>query len=334
MTIYEKNGKYYCRFQIDGERHHYLCQGAKNTKDARKIEDGFRYRLQQQLNGLLPKENNKNVTMKQLVNYFLDYSRLNKKSYIQDKYRSDVILEYFKPTRKISTIKANDIESFKAYLVNGNRGKTTANRYLENLSKMFNMAVENEWLDKNPIKKGTMFINKNYTIRYLTEDEEKRLYANLTGVLKDMVTVALQTGLRRSNIIYLKWDNINFDFRMIEILENKGNKHIKLYMNDVLFDLFKKLEQNKTSDYVFVNPKTNQPYIDFRKAWNIAKKKEGIENFRFHDLRHTVGTRLAQANVPIPIIKEVLTHSSISTTMRYVHNNSKDVKNAMNILCA
>ena len=62
------------------------------------------------------------------------------------------------------------------------------------------------------------------------------------------------------------------------------------------------------------------------------KKKAGIENFRFHDLKHTVGTRLALNNVPIFVIKEVLDHSDISTTMRYVHTANEQILSAMNVL--
>ncbi len=331
MSVYKKNGKYYCRFQIDGERHHYLCNGATTEKEARKIENGFRYKVQQQQNGIIAK-NDKCISIKYLVDIFLDYSLLNKKSYKQDVYRCNVILNFFKANKKIQDIKSVDIENFKAYLIESKRSKITANRYLENLSKMFNIAVENGWLVKNPIKKKTKFLTKNYTVRYLTKEEETRLFKHLNGVLKDIVVGALQTGLRRSNIIYLKWCNIDFNFRMIEILENKGNKHIKLYMNDILYDLFKRLEEIKSSEYVFINPLTNLPYVDFRKAWKKALKAANIKNFRFHDLRHTVGTRLAESNVPIPVIKNILAHSSIETTMRYIHNNSKDLKSAMEVL--
>lgn len=332
MSVYKKkNGKYYCRFQIDGERHHYLCTGATTEKEAKKLESQFMFKVQQQQNGVVNKEK-ESITIKHLIDVFIDYSKLNKKSYKQDLYRCTYILNFFKPNKKISDIKSVDIEKFKASLLTEKRGKITVNRYLENLSKMFNIAIENEWLDKNPIRKNTKFLQKNYTVRYLTFDEENRLYKCLNGVLKDMVTVALQTGLRRSNIIYLKYSNLDFNFRMIEILENKGNKHIKLYMNDVLYDLFKRLEKTKTSEYIFVNPLTNLPYVDFRKAWTKALKEAQIENFRFHDLRHTVGTRLAEQNVPIPVIKNILAHSSIETTMRYVHNNSKDIISAMNVL--
>ena len=74
--------------------------------------------------------------------------------------------------------------------------------------------------------------------------------------------------------------------------------------------------------YLFVNPNTGKPYTDIKKAWHTALKEAKIENFRFHDLRHTVGTRLAKANVPVNVIKEILAHSDVKTTMRYVHSTN------------
>ena len=70
----------------------------------------------------------------------------------------------------------------------------------------------------------------------------------------------------------------------------------------------------------------------FRDYWNKIKKDANVHNLRFHDLRHTVGTRLAKANVPVPIIKEVLAHSDVSTTMRYIHAAKKEVQEAMTLL--
>ena len=70
----------------------------------------------------------------------------------------------------------------------------------------------------------------------------------------------------------------------------------------------------------------------FKNIWTKIKDKAEVENFRFHDLRHTVGTRLAKANVPVPVIREILAHSEIKTTMRYVHTASEELQKAMNVL--
>ena len=88
----------------------------------------------------------------------------------------------------------------------------------------------------------------------------------------------------------------------------------------------------KDSGYVFVNPDTGKPYNTIRKAWTNALKKAKIENFRFHDLRHTVGTRLIEKGIDIKTVQELFAHSSLVTTQRYVHTNSKRKREAMDIL--
>ena len=79
MTITKRNGKYYCRFQINGERHHYLCSGASSVKEAEKIENAFKYKLQQQQNGVIPKEDKKRYKLKALKENFLEYSKISKR---------------------------------------------------------------------------------------------------------------------------------------------------------------------------------------------------------------------------------------------------------------
>ena len=155
----------------------------------------------------------------------------------------------------------------------------------------------------------------------------------MSGYFKPILITALNTGLRKSNIRLLKWENIKMDFRILEIPENKGNKHIKLPMNDELYNLFLNMPKS-ASEYVFINPRTNTAFGDegMRKEWNKIKEKANIKNLRFHDLRHTVGTRLAQKGVPVPVIKDIMAHSDIKTTMRYVHTAEEQMKQAMQVL--
>ena len=200
MTITKRNGKYYCRFQINGERHHYLCSGATSVKEAEKMENAFKYKLMQQQNGVIPKELTK-MTISKLMAVFLEYSKTNKKSYKSDISKAKLINKYFRASTLIQDITPKMIEDFKKYLLDEGKSKTTVNRYYEQLSTAFNMAVNNNYLLKNPCKFVKKFPVQNYSIRYLTEDEEKRLFAVLPNYLKDIIVVALNTGLRKTNIL-------------------------------------------------------------------------------------------------------------------------------------
>lgn len=335
MTVkQQKNGKWYCRFQLNGERHHLLCKGATNRKEAEQTENAFKYKLQQQQNGVIPRDD-KGVTLNKVFDNFLEYSEHNKKSYKQDKSRVRLLKEYFK-IRYAKDVKPADIEKLKSYLLNKGLSKVTINRYLEIISKAFNMAIDNELINKNPLKKNTKFLQQNYVVRPLFPEEEQRLMKVLSEpqyeYLKGIVIVALNTALRRQNILDLTWEQIDLDGRVIEITENKSNKHIFKPINDTLLQYFQSIPEESRVGDVFINPITGRKCKEIKRAWKTVKEKANITNFRFHDLKHTVGTRLAKHGVPIPVIKEVLDHSDIKTTMRYVHTADKQILSAMNLL--
>lgn len=335
MTVtQQKNGKWYCRFQLNGERLHLLCAGAKNRNEAEQMENAFKYKLQQQQNGVIPRDD-KGVTLNKVFDNFLEYSEHNKKSYKQDKSRVRLLKEYFK-IRYAKDVKPADIEKLKSYLLNKGLSKVTINRYLEIISKAFNMAIDNELINKNPLKKNTKFLQQNYVVRPLFPEEEQRLMEVLSvpkyEYLKGIVIVALNTALRRQNILDLTWEQIDLNGRVIEITENKSNKHIFKPINDTLLEYFQSIPEESRVGDVFINPITGRKCKEIKRTWKTVKKKANITNFRFHDLKHTVGTRLAKQGVPIPVIKEVLDHSDIKTTMRYVHTADKQILSAMNLL--
>ena len=198
--------------------------------------------------------------------------------------------------------------------------------------KVYRMAVDNNYLLKNPWQNIKKFPVKNYSVRYLKPDEEERLFKVLPEYLKGIVIVALNTGLRKSNILELRWEQINFDFNFIEVLENKGNKHILIPLNEKLIQFFSNKPDVERKGYIFINPETGLPYKDIKKAWSTALEKANIENFRFHDLRHTFATRLIEKNIDIVVAKELMGHADISTTMIYVHSDADRKKNAINVI--
>ena len=95
MTITKRNGKYYCRFQINGERHHYLCSGASSVKEAEKIENAFKYKLQQQQNGVIPRDEER-VSLTKFYQCYENYAKLNKKTWQEDINRLNIIKNIWK----------------------------------------------------------------------------------------------------------------------------------------------------------------------------------------------------------------------------------------------
>jgi integrase len=86
------------------------------------------------------------------------------------------------------------------------------------------------------------------------------------------------------------------------------------------------------ADYVFTNPDTGTRYNDIKKAFTVAWRQAAITHFTFHDLRHTFGTRLADAGVDVVKIKELMGHASIVTTLRYIHAPDRGKRGAIVVL--
>ena len=317
MTISKRNGKYYCRFQLNGERHHKLCAGATSIKEAEKIENAFKYKLQQQQNGVIPKEE-KNVPLYKLKEIYLDYSETNNRNYKNNIYYINIIMDYFGENTIVQKIFPQNVENFKEWLRTKRHLKNSSiNRYLEILSKMFNLGIDNGLLAQNPVSKVKKLLEDNHKIRFLTIEEENKLYKSLPDFLKPIVTVALQTGMRKGEILNLQWSNIDFEYGFIELLKTKSGKARKIPISDKLWQVLN--NQNKNNKYVFINPETGLPYVDIKKSFNKAKEEAGIKDFRFHDLRHTVATRLVEKGIDLLVVMDILGHTNIETTMRYAH---------------
>lgn len=285
----------------------------------------------QQINGVVSR-NAKKYLLSEIISDYTEWAKLNKISWQKDVYRLNIIQEIWKNKKYIEDIKPADIEHLKKSLLELGRSQVTINRFLEILSKMCNIAISNKKLKENIIKAEMKFKKKNYSVRFLTKQEEKRLYKVLPERFRDLVEADLNCGLRRENICELNWKQINMELRYIEVLKNKGNKHIILPINDRLYEILNKTPESCRSGYVFINPNTGDRYRNIERMWKKWCTEADIENFRFHDLRHTVGTRLAEKGVPVAVIKEVLAHSDIQTTMRYIHITQNHLTDALSKL--
>lgn len=315
--IAEQNGKFYGKITIKGQQRQFLCHGAKSRTQAQAIVDAERFKLREELAGIRKAECK--ITIHQMLDRLLKYSEVNKKSYTTDVCRVKILKNLIPNTVLISKTKPEYIEKLKTKLLERKLSVTTVNKYLALLSKGFSLEVQNKNLEYNPCSMVKYFNKVHNKIRYLHEDEETRLFKVLPEYMKDIVHTALYTGLRKDNIRNLQWYQVDFKLHNIEILENKGNKHIIIPMVEPLEEILKRRYQESNSEYVFANPETGKPYYEIDRCWRDCLEQAKIENFRFHDLRHTVGTRLAAKGVPVNVIKEILAHSDIRTTMKYVH---------------
>jgi len=205
----------------------------------------------------------------------------------------------------------------------------TVNRELACLQHMFSKAVEWGKAEKNPVSKVNFFKESKGRLRFLLPEEINHLIDCCPSFLKPIVIVAVCTGLRKGEIVNIKWEDIDFRNRIIYIGNTKNGEKREIPINDYLTETLKSIKRNDVSPYVFCN-KGGNPCYRFGKSFATVLHKAGIKDFRFHDLRHTFASNLVMEGVDLATVRELLGHKSIEMTLKYSHlspdHKSKAVK--------
>jgi integrase len=190
----------------------------------------------------------------------------------------------------------------------------TTNRETALLKKMFSFAIEKGLATNNPAKKIKMFSESNTArTRVLSVEEEQRLFVELASHIRPIVLTALNTGLRYSEIVGLKWNDIDMEQGKIKVEHTKSGKVRFVPINSVLRSDLERLSVGKKQVGRVFRSKS------IRKGFENACRRAGIEGFVFHDLRRTFGTRLLERGVDIVTISRLYGHSSVLVTQRYLH---------------
>ncbi len=201
----------------------------------------------------------------------------------------------------------------------------TVNRLMCLLRAILRKAVNDwEWLDRAP--KVTMRKLENKRIRWLTNEEVSRLLAVLPAHLKAMAIFSLATGLRRSNVTGLKWQDVDLERRhaWVHPEDAKGKKAISVPLNADAMAVLKE-QFGKHPEYVFVY-QGKRIVQTATKAWRAALKKVGIENFRWHDLRHTWASWHVQNGTNLQELQLLGGWSSFDMVLRYAHLSSNHLR--------
>jgi len=207
----------------------------------------------------------------------------------------------------------------------------TVNKELACLKCLYNKAIEWGKAESSPAAKVKLFRGNNYRLRYLEKEEVKKLLKACSPHIKPIVILALHTGMRKGEILNLKWQDISVNRCLIYLLETKNNEKREVYMNDTVKATLIKVLKHPDSPYVFCN-KHGKPYANVRKSFDTALRKSGIMGFRFHDLRHTFASHLVMAGVDIKTVQELMGHKSIEMTLRYSHLSLSHKRRAVDIL--
>jgi len=208
------------------------------------------------------------------------------------------------------------IEAFRVRLLQTGRGRA----WIDYIIAIAQAAYNRHHLP-NPFQRIKPYRPDTRIVRYLTNAERKALMIALRDsppYFQEMFLVALNTGLRRKEVLQLRRDQVDFEHGIIQVRQ-KGNRLHIVPMSGQVSDILEDIRENGTP-YFWVNPRTQRPYTMVFKAWTKLKQRAGIKRpFRWHDLRHDFLTRIVTATGSTRIAQELAGHSSPQQTQRYAH---------------
>ncbi|MCP4373212.1 MAG: tyrosine-type recombinase/integrase [Deltaproteobacteria bacterium] len=247
------------------------------------------------------------------------------------------LVPYF-GTSDLLSISPKMISRYKIVRKEEGAKPASINIELAMLTKAFNLAAKEwEWLKENPASKVAKEKENNERDRWLTVDEEKRLLANSPEWLKEIIVFALNTGLRRTELLSLEWSRVDLERRTILLVKTKNGKPRTIPLNQNALSVLKKKSDGKVrslkNDYVFTSSEgTKIKFGRLARDFNKAIRKAGIEAFTFHSLRHTFCTRLAQEGIDLYKIAKLAGHKDIKMTQRYSHHCPDSLRAGVEIL--
>lgn len=210
------------------------------------------------------------------------------------------------------------------------RSLATVNRYLAVLSHAFTIAVKEwGWIDDSPMRKVTKGKESRGRVRFLSDDERVRLLKackeSSNSYLYPVVVLALSTGMRAGEIMGLTWDVVDLNQGYAILHETKNGERRRVAITGHALEQLKELSKVRRIDTNLLfpsketTPQKPQKGMDLRAPWLAVLKVAGIDDFKFHDLRHSAASYLAMNGASLAEIAEVLGHKTLQMVKRYAH---------------
>lgn len=271
----------------------------------------------------------KEQVLKEAINEYIElYSKRHKKEKtVNEEIRYQNL--YLKPllNYKVSAINRDDIIRLHNNITDNNGGYI-ANRVIEFLRAMYNWKIKNQNFDKQNPASAIKLNREIKKDRFLLPDEKERLIKSLdeeeNEIIRDFFFIALLTGVRKSNIFAMRWEDINLKQQIWRIPETKnGEPHIVPLLDEVISILNLRKKNNsilgfKNSEYVFPSSNSKVGHIvEAKTAWKRILKRANIENLTIHDLRRTMGSYMTISGANLQTVGKALGHKNPSSTAIY-----------------
>lgn len=243
----------------------------------------------------------------------------------------------------LDKITRRDVAIFHNDLRAKGQSAASADHSLKLLRRALNLAVQWEFLEKNPLVGIALFNEANGVENFLDDAAVQRLVAVLRTDKNRTVSLILMfllsCGARKTSALQARWCEIDLENRVWKIpaVNSKSKRSASVPLNDSAMWVLSQLTTRGESEYLFVNKRTGKPFTSISKVWHRISKEaklnntgNGGNNVRIHDLRHTFASMLVSAGRSLYQVQQILGHSDPKITMRYAHLSAKTLQDAAN----
>jgi len=332
LTVYQSKASPYWQFdfQFRGRRYH-GSTGCTSKRAAEQFERRERHAA------TLPVVSRPTLTLDEAAGLYQDHAE-SLPSWSTIKYMIAALVDGLGPRRLLSEITQRDLQVYFAKR-RDKRSNASVNREIENARAIWRSARTARFdIGEMPEWKALRLKVGKKPPRELALTEEDKLFLALRADVRGAVEFLLKSGWRRSEVLGLRWTDVNLPARQATT-RIKGGDIVTRPLTTALVEII--ASQVQAGPFVFTyicqqsraKRRKGQRYpltpTALRKPWAQALAAAGVDAFRLHDLRHTRGTRIVRATGSLAAAKEALKHKSINTTLRYAHVLDEDVRNAL-----
>lgn len=332
MPVYldKKTGRLFIQFDYKGETHKHRLKDGMTKEDAKKLETKKKNELFFESHGML--EQKETLFEDFLVDVYLPFIESNRcKTTFEQVVRVTRDSLQFLKGRSLRSIKPADIEKFKASRMKlpkydqqsksysgGRRSASTIVKEISHISKLFEMAIDNDECDRNPCRRVEKPEFDNVQDLILYDASEQDFYAQFKSEwARDVSKVILNVGVRQNDILGLTKFQVDWDALDLVFLQGKTKRQVRIPMNDTVQRIIRKWYNLSDCELVFPSPRTGEQGKSLRTAIRGACERAGIPRLGSRALRRTFGTRLHELKYDDMTVASLLGHRDLRSVHRY-----------------
>jgi integrase len=332
MSVYKRGGVYWYDFWFRGQR---LRQstGLNNKTAALRAEAIRKAELAEGRAGIA-KRKTCPAFESFVTNEFLPWSEkqheAHPKTHKRYKVSSKPLIAFF-GKMPLDAITSGQVEKFKLARASEISAAGT-NRDLAALRLMLNFAIRQEYLERNPVSAVKLLPEGPGCMRVVSHEEQQKYLAVANPLLRDVAVLILETGMRPEEVYTIRNENVHLDKGYLFVPNGKtrfARRNVPL--TEKAREVLKRRLAKRKGPYLFQHRSDpDRPLTSVHRGHLVTLRAAKIKPaFRVYDLRHTFGSRSAMAGVDLPTLKELMGHSTITMTMRYVHPTPEHKREAV-----